>query len=167
MFVACSVGGFKPVDKLIKIRFIPQQLAAGRDLCYHGGVLLGYLIELFDGAFDLFMASACLSTALVTSWKKLSCIAFMVLVTICSRISVEFCTSLLLCSVRCTEAAINSSILVAASPPFSPVYGLRSMTTANFFPGLPALPLPTAAFKARRLVWKAISSTIFTSSGNL
>ena len=56
------------------------------------------------------------------------------------------------------ESSINSAVSDAAAALFAARLRTSSATTAKPLPASPALAASTAAFKARILVWKAISS---------
>ena len=56
------------------------------------------------------------------------------------------------------ESSIISAVSLAAEALFPARFRTSSATTAKPFPWMPALAASTAAFSARMLVWKAISS---------
>ena len=58
------------------------------------------------------------------------------------------------------ESSINSAVSEAASALLAARLLTSSATTANPFPASPALAASTAAFRARILVWNAISSIV-------
>ena len=58
------------------------------------------------------------------------------------------------------EFSINAAVLEEASADLLARLRTSSATTANPFPAAPALAASTAAFKARILVWKAMSSMV-------
>ena len=61
-----------------------------------------------------------------------------------------------------TDPSIISVVVLAASALRCARLRTSSATTANPFPASPARAASTAAFSASKLVWKAISSMVFT-----
>jgi hypothetical protein len=57
-------------------------------------------------------------------------------------------------------SSISTLVFFAASPLRNARFFTSSATTANPFPASPARAASTAAFSAKRLVWKAISSIV-------
>ena len=64
------------------------------------------------------------------------------------------------CSVAWTELSMRSLVALAASSDRVARERTSSATTAKPFPALPARAASTAAFRARMLVWKAMSSMV-------
>ena len=84
------------------------------------------------------------------------------LMTISSKLCATFALIRTPCSLRLTESSIFTAVSFADCAERCARDRTSSATTAKPAPASPARAASTAAFRARMLVWKAISSIVFT-----
>ena len=104
------------------------------------------------------MASASSSAALAISW--MDCSTSLELSTVLAKDSETFFTMSLPSRTESIECSMSSLVALAAWSDFEARLRTSSATTAKPLPAEPARAASTAAFRAKILVWNAISSMV-------